>query len=235
MKHAKNFYGKNTYLKQTLYSYARLTNNHYFDRTFHNKDLVSVFTGEKAIELANEEFTTIGFPYVKNHPNPPALYGNIILPYKNRIFCYFPSGKKWIADLFVLYKHHFYKLFHNSNDYDYGLEHLPLLAQIGNDNLRRAVPPRTFFADHDSVNMYEMVFNKNIEDIYKIYPDYKPNPRQLEIIDMAHDTSMLVLKDLGLSHEMVVEDEYIVRDFLNDTGVMKIMQEYLKYSKTLKK
>lgn len=232
IEYTKNFYGANTYLKQTLFSYAKLIDKNFINKTVQDIDLINTFTGEKALELVNEEFTSIKFPYVKDHPAPPTLHGNIILPYKNRIFCYFPPGKQWIANFFVLYKHHLYKIFHNNNNYDYGLENIPLLALIGDK--RRQEPEAITLENHTSVNMYELVFNKNLEDIYKIYPGYKPNQTQLKLLDMAHDTSMLVLKDLGLSHEMVVEDNYLVRKFLNDTGIIKTIHEYLKYSRTLK-
>lgn len=220
----KEYYGKNTYLQQTLYAYGRLVDKLYKENQWSNPTVKSEFTFERVLELVKEDYDSLIFPYVKNHLNLKDIQEKNV-PYKKKIYCRFPEGKQWIISAFVLYKHHLYKIFHKNNNYDYGIGDVKNWIRFYQDNIHFNPMPANY-TDHEPLDMYELVFNKNLDGLRKIYPDFEPNELQLKILDQAHDTSMMVLNDLNLSHELIIT-EFRAKKFLDQTGLIDLLRESL--------
>jgi hypothetical protein len=222
----KEYYGKNTYIQQTLYAYGRLVENLCKERKWSTSLVKSEFTFERALELVKEDYDydSLLFPYVKNHLNERNFQEKSV-PYKKKIYCYFPKGKQWIISAFVLYKHHLYKIFHKNNNYDYGTGDVKNWIRYYQDNIYFDPMPINY-TDHESLDMYELVFNKNLDGLRKIYPDFEPGELQLELLNQAHDTSMMVLNDLNISHELIIT-EFGAKKFLDQTGLIDVLRESL--------
>ena len=82
------------------------------------------------------------------------------------------------------------------------------------------------YTDHESLDMYELVFNKNLDGLRKIYPNFEPSELQLKLLDQAHDTSMMVLNDLKISHELIITG-FRAKQFLDQTGLIDLLRESL--------
>lgn len=223
----KEYYGKN-YTQQTLYGYGRLIANLYKENKLSISAITSEFTFERFLELVREDYDSLLFPYVKNHLDLKDIQEKNI-PYKKKIYCSFPEGKQWIIYAFVLYKHHLYKIFHNTQDFGYHIGNVKNWIRYHQDDILFDTIPVNY-TDHETLDMYELVFNKNLDGLRKIYPDFEPNELQLKLLDQAHDTSMSVLNDLKLSHELTITDSR-ARNFLDQTGLIDLLRECLVLEK----
>lgn len=224
IENLKSQLGKD-YLKATLYSYAKLYEQQYAENQLDIYSLAETLTPELAIKLAKEEFEEIHFPFVKNHPTMQDYFANF--DYKNKIHCMFPAGKKWISEVLMLYKHHLYTLFQNTKPYyNYSIE--PLKFLLNEKAKATRVPAEDNLSGHQSVDMYKLVFEKDISALYNVYPNYQPTDFQYQLLELAHTTSMTVLNDLGLSHTTTHPDNFKVKEFYTNTGIIDLIDKYLK-------
>jgi hypothetical protein len=229
-----NYYGKSTFTQQALYAHAHIVQDLFLARELHSETVLRRFTFENVLRLVKKDFDKIIFPYVKNHQLKTNLgfdCNNKSINYKKRIYCTFPSNKSWIGGVFSVYKHNLYKLFDKNHDYEYGLRdvnefiHLYLLDSEMKNNYPETIP------EHESLDIYELVFNKNFDGLKAIYPNYEPNDLQLELLDSAHNSSIEVLNKLNLSHDIVTDTFSGTKDFLNQTGLIKLLYESLELEK----
>ena len=227
-----NYYGKSTYIQQTLYAVAQIVQDLFLSRQLVAENIHKTFSFEKVLKLVKRDFDKILFPYVKNHQIKSISTfdcNNKSLNFKKKIYCFFPANKNWIIPTFSLYKHNLYKLFHDNHDYNYGLGDVNYWMTLYHQN-DRIVSYSESIPGHESLDMYELVFNKNFDGLRKIYPGYQPNDLQLTLLDQAYDTSMIVLDNLKLSHEMKV-DEFKTKDFFDETRLIELLTASLELEK----
>jgi len=228
----RNYYGKNTYIQQSLYAFAHIIQDLYLSKELTVEHVLATFSLDKILELVKKDFDQIIFPYIKNHQikNSSSFNcNNTSIKYKKKIYCTFPKNKTWIIPVFSLYKHNLYKLFNDTHDYDYGTGDVRNWITFYHENKSIVSYPQSI-DDHESLDMYELVFNKNLDGLRKIYPDFEPSRLQLELLDQAHDTSIMVLNDLNLSRDIEL-NEFKTKDFLDQTGLISLLHESLKLEK----
>lgn len=228
----RDYYGKNTYIQQSLYALAHIVQDLYLSKELTAERTIATFNLDKILELVKKDFDQIIFPYVKNHGiKNSSNFGcnNPSIKYKKKIYCTFSKNKTWIIPVFSLYKHNLYKLFTDNREYDYGNGDLRNWLTSYHENKKIVSYPESIY-DHESLEMYELVFNKNLDGLRKIYPDFEPNSLQLELLDQAHNTSLMVLNDLNISHDLEL-NEFRTKDFLDQTGLISLLHRCLKLEK----
>ena len=227
-------YGKSSFTQQALYAHAHIVQDLFYAKELQAETVLRRFTFEKVLELVKKDFDKIIFPYVKNHQLKTSLdfdCNNKSINYKKRIYCTFPENKSWIGSVFGVYKHNLYKLFDKTNSNHYGVKDVTDLIYLYNINSKMINNYPSTIPEHEPLDMYELVFNKNLDGLRVIYPNYEPNDLQLELLDIAHKSSIEVLNNLNLSHDIVTDTFSGTKDFLDQTGLIKLLYESLELEK----
>jgi hypothetical protein len=171
------------------------------------------------IEIANSnfEFDNITFPYVKSH-----IQGNIKrinqFPWEKKIICRFPKNKSWMAGLFHFYKHYWYFIINpDSNSPGFSSHTKQALTCPVEYNKHFSAThdrynPTDDIADYIIIDMYDLIFNENFEQLTAIDSRYNTgvSETQLRLIRDARQGSIEILNIFGLSHtaDIVTEEDH---------------------------
>lgn len=192
----------------------------------------------------------IPFPYIKSHL--PSLTRVNKFNWNKKIFCSLPQTKAWMGNFFVFYKHfYYYFLIENfnldqkssSNNTYFKSFGLNFLSDVSSEfksynnvykdtgkpflngwHYKNLIEPEYIFID-----MYDLVFNKNYNQLEKI-SGRSITDRQKELIDHMNSAQDSILAHFCLDHRY---EHYIWNDgkyFMND----KIKEIYNKLSSVLK-
>jgi len=139
-------------------------------------------SSEKVLELAEMDpifdVANLKFTHLKCHyENTNVLINS--LNWKRKIFCQFSFDKMWLVDLLMYYKKFYYTI---------DKPEIPISDQLANDHIsfekfyrndwnnriknlgRRVVKD---LPGYHNIDMYDLIFNKNIEQIQLAYPNFE--------------------------------------------------------------
>lgn len=202
-----NLFGDD-YFKYLVYIYAYAI--------YKNKSSVENFLNELEHDqilniIEHQVGLKVIFPYFKLHDSSDSkqrLYIEKIsqLNYKDAIHCFFPPNKEAIPALLVLYKKFFYNMFTNEHvntdhlsDYLYKCWLNKFTSYPYKDSNKNLV---TSLLNAKSVDMYRLVFQKDLSDIYKIYPTFEFNMYRQQLLEQAHSTSLKIMECLSVDHSL---------------------------------
>ena len=178
--------------------------------------------GPDALDLAFEvvEPSPEFFSVIKSHVNYEQINHKTI-PYANRITCYFRKDKDWIKHILLLYKRSLYALDKPNqleilvtqscssasieqfqNRINGSLE--GLRPYITESRLRMITQQEieTSRKNDIMIDIYKIIFEDNLEDLYNIYPDFALDREKTKVLRLAQETSHKILDDLKLDHTM---------------------------------
>ena len=149
-------------------------------------------SSEKVLELAEMDpifdVTNLKFAHLKCHyENTNVLINN--LNWKRKILCQFSFDKMWLVDLLMYYKKFYYTI---------DRPEIPILEQLSNDpvsfekfyknewnkrikNLGKRLVK--VLPGYHNIDMFDLIFNKNTEQIRVLYPNFELNHSQNNMLE----------------------------------------------------
>ena len=160
------------------------------------------------IANCNFEFNNITFPYVKSHIQRNSIQRINQLTWKKKILCRFPKNKAWMGDVFLFYKHYWYYIINPLSDRTGFMEHnkqaLTCPVEYNKHFLYNyeIYNPTDNIADYSIIDMYDLIFNENFEQLKEIDPLYNRgvSETQLQLIRETKQELIEILNIFGLSH-----------------------------------
>lgn len=210
----KNNYGEADQLSAILHIIISHTLNS-------NKDFVSYLqsptmdfprTNEELKELANTkiDFSNFEFPYIKTHMNPvKQLLTLSNMPFKKKVVCKFPKNKTWLAILLVYYKHYWYYVDKDQTKLDHGVRKKIVLSFSNQQlyNYHRLDHLDDTLKDFIEVDMYDLIFNKNIEQLAKVDSrfNFGLTDTEKQLLEVVKNDTLSICKIFNVSHEWTID------------------------------
>jgi hypothetical protein len=155
--------------------------------------------------------------YIKEHPYQEGPYAYDKVTWKNKkICCRFPYNKIWIPYFLLKYKY-------GSAD--------PEFIQITKNHLERLdypypdIRPLHNNNDYITFDIYDLIFNKNLDQVYSIDPSFNYNDDKKSMLDLAHNSSLEILELFGLDFNWNIDSNTKTKDVLaqqkKDPGFFK--------------
>lgn len=163
------------------------------------------------LDLLNQPIDYIKFPFVRASPQvnlddyqqaiasgnkiQQAIFDIITNWSGLKVFCYFPEDKQWISSLLECYETSFVpsikfnRLILDQNFDDWRLTADGLIKNFETDYL-----------DFPKINMYKVVFEKDLSDVYKIFPNFVLTEKKQKLLDLAHFSQLKIMQTLQLDH-----------------------------------
>lgn len=222
----KNNYAENDQLAAILHIIISCTLNS-------NKDFVDYLqspiidfpvTNEELRELANTkiDFSNFEFPYIKTHMNPlRQLLTLSNMPFKKKVICRFPKNKTWLALLLVYYKHYWYYLDINQTKLDYGVRKKILMTFSDQTtyNYQRLDYLNKTLTDFVEIDMYDLIFNKNIGQLTKVDSrfNFGLTDSEEKLLEVVKNDILSICKIFNVSHELTID--------MLDENISKLLQK----------
>lgn len=207
---AINFYSKkyvHDWEKNFLYSIAVefITHMKQFERPPLDMHLLAVdhLKRNLATRIETED---IMITAIKGHSNEPTgkIFTAQNIPWRHKIHAYFPADKFWIQQVLLFWKKYLFPMFDatmNAEVVTQGITKAEmLLADTSPDAFDKFRCDSEAVEDYKHVNMYELIFYKNTDTLYDAIPGLSLTNEQHKLLDLAHTTSMEILKKLGMDH-----------------------------------
>lgn len=157
--------------------------------------------------------------YIKEHKNLVHIENHYIFEVKwknKKINCEFPKIYSWIPYFLLQHKFKDSTLPYRQNTLD---ELNIYYTQLNN-------PFTNITTIHDNVNeyinfdIYNLVFNKNLDQVYEIDPNFEFNNDKQTMLDLANKTSLEILKSFGLDYNLKTDDNTTLHNFLTQTNTL---------------
>jgi hypothetical protein len=161
----------------------------------------------KKTDLTFEILKNNSSRYLKEHPFKESLYPFEDIVWKNKkIYCRFPYEKLWIPYFLLKYKY-------GTNDPEF-IEITKILMD-GYENTYPEMRPLHNTYDYITFDIYDLIFNKNLDQVYSIDPAFEFNDDKRDMLDLAHTTSIEILELFGLDHTWSIDHTTKIKDVLN--------------------
>lgn len=205
-------YGDNLGIKYYLYAVAVIRQS--FIHTAFNyplivKDIIQRIgfcDDDELLSLIEHQILTseIQFNYVKSHPNWLTVIDSRYnsLPWNKKIFCSWPANKEWIPFLLYFYKASFFTTVSSKKPFiDFEVVKHTVNSIISEDKLildehcyevdiYNHVPEEEIVY----VDMYKLIFENDVSDIFKIDPNFAMTDKKQEILDVAKNDCIEILR-----------------------------------------
>ena len=139
--------------------------------------------------------------YIKDHNLDDIKYSNLTfsmrdMQWKNKkINCAFFDEKSWIPYYFLKYKSVKSEYLKNKIiELDNITSYFPFI-QTFNNQLPSKTDDRCMI-----INMYDLIFNKNLDQVYKVDPNFEFTKEKELMLNLANSSSIEILESFGLSH-----------------------------------
>jgi len=128
---------------------------------------------------------------------------------RKRITCDFSNEKLWIPYYLLKYKSskstylsYNIELFHNDTNEFF----------ITRSNMFEDVK---FNISNLQVDMYDLIFNKNIDQVYKIDPNFEFTKEKEEMLNLAKSSSIEILESFGIDHNTSINNNTTIQEVLD--------------------
>lgn len=132
------------------------------------------------------------------------------MEWKRKINCIFPVSKYWIPYYLLKYKSSM------STYLKYHLHHLnlipdsnPFIASMQLSEVHYTDPTQFNF------NIYELVFNKNLTQVYEVDPAFEYTKEKQDMLELAHLTSHEILNSFDLNVNHIIDETTSIKDVLS--------------------
>lgn len=150
--------------------------------------------------------------YIKEHYatrefNAFSSVSTLDIKWKNKkINCVFPDSKLWITYYLLKYKsNQSANLKVNVKELDCELD--DIFKNRSNLHFDTSHP-------HIEFNIYNLVFNKNLDQVYEIDPNFEFTIEKKTMLDLANKSSLAILSHYGLDHNFNINDNTTVSEVL---------------------
>jgi hypothetical protein len=154
--------------------------------------------------------------YIKDHNLDDIKYLDLTFSMKDmqwqnkKINCAFFDEKSWIPYYFLKYKSVESKYLKATlNYFDNITSHFPYIQEVNNQ-----LPSKTDNR-YITINMYDLIFNKNLDQVYEIDPNFEFTKEKEVILNLANTSSIEILESFGLSHYTNINERTSVKEVLN--------------------
>lgn len=158
-------------------------------------------------------------PYIKEHKNLMHIdnYYLFQVKWKNKkINCEFPKEYQWIPHFLLKHKFKDSSLLYRQDT----------LIELDNIYKNLDIPFTTILYNTDctlqdttneyiNFDIYNLVFNKNLDQVYEIDPHFNFNNNKQAMLDLANKTSLEILESFGLNYNLKIDDTTTLREILN--------------------
>jgi hypothetical protein len=145
-------------------------------------------------------------PYIKEHRD------NALTAIKwkqKQIVCEFFDNKAWIPYYLMKFK-------------ITGAPYLKINLDVYNDYTSDSFIARSkldnlfdYTQPHIKVDMYDLVFNKNIEQVYKVDPNFEYTKEKEEMLNLANSTSLEILEYYGIDYNSNIDEKTTIQEVLD--------------------
>jgi hypothetical protein len=160
--------------------------------------------------------------FVKTHPN---TFVQMIPDWKNQVTCVFPVEYTWIPQVLLYGKHYFYN---QPDEYRRSLT-LYRVNRFLKDtvlvNSWTELHQKTqglfdphclnFYNNSYKIDMYNLVFNDNIDQIYQIKPNFQFTKEKQNMLSRVKNSSIEIMTKLNLDPDYTVDVNDRPHDFIN--------------------
>jgi hypothetical protein len=155
--------------------------------------------------------------YLKEHPYQEGPYPYDKVIWKNKkICCRFPYSKLWIPYFLLKYKY-------GPTDPEF-----TLITKNHIQNYNNPYPDLRHFQNNNDYmifDIYNLMFNKNLDQVYNIDPSFEFNDDKKRMLDLAHDASLEILELFGTDYNWSMDSNTKIKDVLaqqkKDPGFLK--------------
>lgn len=151
--------------------------------------------------------------YIKEHRVPLQFDKLKLVRYElpwtsKRIACDFLNEKSWIPYYLLKYKSHTSKyLIDNIILFDYDTDESFFKRSIIHEKMDFKQPTI-------QIDMYDLIFNKNIEQVYKADPNFEFTKEKEEMLNLANTSSIEILEYYGIDHTSCIDDNTTIQEVL---------------------
>ena len=145
-------------------------------------------------------------PYIKEHRED--VLTNIKWKQK-KIVCEFFDNKSWIPYYLMKFK-------------ITGAPYLKMNLDVYNSPTTDSFIDRNklhnifdYTQSYIKVNMYDLVFNKNIEQVYNVDPNFEYTKEKEEMLNLANSTSLEILEYYGVDHTSNINENTTIQEVLD--------------------
>lgn len=164
------------------------------------------------IQIPLELINTHSNIYIKDHLLKKIVHPNFTffmrdMEWKNKkINCCFPDEKSWIPYYFLKYKSLMSEyLKKNVESFDSMKDYFPYIEVLGNQL------PSKDDSRYITFNMYELVFNKNLNQVYEIDPHFMFTKEKELMLDLANTSSIEILNAFGLDYQFSINEKTSIK------------------------
>lgn len=193
----------------------------------------SFMSSNNRLDVKNNVIPTndLDYFYVKSHPFVRGMifFYDQSITWKQKIHCYFPDDKLWIMHLLALWKHHLFKLFHPSSQKQF--IDFWLLDAFTNPKKHEFVLTTGKFKylnldDFTHVNMYNLIFNNDVSELYEKIPGFELTPDKEKILTQACQSNCSILDKFGFDHRDSFMKTITMDDLKNNIVLKEMINEY---------
>lgn len=164
------------------------------------------------IQIPLELINTHSNIYVKEHHLHKSIYPTLkdMLWKNKKINCCFLNEKSWIPYYLLKYKSLTSEyLKKNVERFDSMTGYFPYIEVLNNQ-----LPSNTDDR-YMAFNMYDLIFNKNLDQVYEIDPNFEFTKEKELMLNLANISSIEILDSFGLSHYTDINKRTSIREVRN--------------------
>lgn len=173
------------------------------------------------IQIPFDILKNISHRYVKGHPfkrYPGILETLSSVKWGNKIIrCEFPDEKSWIAFYLLKYKYSNSPNQTNKVNLPKIIDDLllfPNISFVKRFSYAKYVKDIYDKNEYYNFNIYDLVINKNLKQVYEIDPSFEFNEEKKKILDTAHFSTLEILNFFGLDHNVNISLNTPVSDVI---------------------
>jgi hypothetical protein len=237
----KNYY-KDEFAGNFLYYYA--CNVHDFlskykkDRSVDFSSMISAFTEQlnNITEVPKNDrivpLDELYFDHVKAHIfrfNSMLCEDGNNLPWKQKLFPYFPDNKIWLRDFLHVWKYSFYMVYHGTGYVNNTInsKYEFLLNAFYNKSIYfgRGYQLPDHMDLYDSIDMYKLIFMNDETELYTKIPNFIMTPYRQQLLNDARRQSLEIMDHLELNH---LNEQLSFDDMASNGKIVHYTKEYAK-------
>jgi hypothetical protein len=198
-------------LYQYTYRYFTLNQGDFPDESIRN------LSKEDILNLADAPFLGVSSPlkFTKCHEED-YFYTNDNIPWNNKIAVVLPKNKRWIAEIMLWYKH--------TTPLHVVISDLRKKTSYNDDQILQK--------NFKTVNIYDVVFNKDLTSIYNIFPNFNFTKKEERLRNIVNKDSLDILHHYGLDHTYEVNNRWDLEKLIEKMMVYQQAQKIKPYSRS---
>jgi len=192
--------------EESVSKHGKFSDHHLWPLTLSESVILDLAEKPPIFDLSNLKFS-----HLKMHLGSKEKDIVKNLNWKNILFCHFPENKTWLADILLYYKKYYYKIHHP------GLPEIHLETRDWNSIINRLAGSSTLERRFDyteynddryvNIDMYDLIFNGNTDQLLVAYPDFVLSESQRTLLNLVKKDIIYICNVFGLDHTICLLPE----------------------------